>query len=144
MSHTPSSVVRARSGVSSGAVLRLSTMGHIVTGETAMSQRGRSRTCPAVGVLLIAVSLTSCEHFRRQREFWKSPEGQRLQAMQWMQVGDQLHRQNLQFQQQSYQAEQLQLRRMHELQLRSRPIKVEHSGSVELRRRGTVRIRRQP
>jgi hypothetical protein len=94
-----------------------------------------------IAVALIACS-ASCEYLAHQRAFWRSPEGQRLQAMQWMQLGNQMQQQNLVYQQQRFQAEQLQMQRTHDYLMRSTPVRVEHSGSVDVRHSGTIRIRR--
>lgn len=76
-------------------------------------------------------SLVSCEAWQQNLAFWNSPQGQAmtLHAMQQQQT---LSQQSFQFQQ----SQLMQQQRMHMDMARSmQPLRVEHSGSVEIRMR---------
>src|SRR5688572_33165572 len=100
--------------------------------QEAQGHRHRLRTLRLLAVVGL-VSLTSCEamqqNWERNAAFWNSPQGQMvtLQAFQQQQA----------LNQQSYQFEQsllLQQAQMYAESARSmQPVRVEHSGSVDVR-----------
>lgn len=89
-------------------------------------------------VLLACASLASCEAWQQNAAYWNTPQGQAmtLQAIQQQQALDQ----------QRYQFEQtrlLQQQQMHADMARSmQPLRVHHSGSVDVQHSGTIRVRR--
>jgi hypothetical protein len=88
--------------------------------------------------LLACAALTSCGAWQQNAAFWNSPQGQAmtLQAVQQQQALDQ----------QNYQFEQTRLMRQQELHAdlaRSmQPVRVQHTGSIDVQHSGTIRIRR--
>jgi hypothetical protein len=89
-------------------------------------------------MLVVCASLTSCEAWQQNAAFWNSPQGQAMtvQAIQQQQI----------LNQQSYQFEQERLLRQQQMHMdmaRSmQPVRVEHSGSIDVQHSGTIRVSR--
>lgn len=88
--------------------------------------------------LLGCALLTSCEAWKQNAAFSNSPQGQAL-TLQAIQNQQALNQQNYQFEQMRL----LRQQQMHADMARSmQPVRVEHSGSIDVRHSGTIRVRR--
>jgi hypothetical protein len=95
-----------------------------------------------LAVLPLLASLASCEamqrNWERSAEFYSTPQGQALLV--------QSFQQQRALSQQNYQFEQNRLLREQELRLErarlTQPVKVEHSGGIDVHHSGSIRVRR--
>lgn len=90
--------------------------------------------------MFACASLTSCEAWEQNAAFWNSPQGQ-LAMTQTFQQQQALNQQNYQFEQNRLlQQQQMRLDLWRSMQ----PVRVQHSGSIDVQHSGAIRVRRQP
>ena len=93
--------------------------------------------CWRLPALLVCASLASCGAWQQNAAAWNTPQGQAL-VLQGVQQQQALAQQNYQFQQNLL----LQQQQMHMDMARSmQPVRVQHSGSIDVRHSGTIRVR---
>ena len=102
----------------------------------------RNRSLGRAGIAVACLFLTSCEWLAEQRRFNASPQGQALQAQQWGMFSQQMHQQNMQNQALHHQTMQQSRQMQHDYAMRLSPVRVKHSGSLNVNHSGTIRVQR--
>lgn len=105
-------------------------------------ERNRQHRTRLATLAVATLLLCSCEAWKERMAYWNSPQGQALQAQQMMQLQQQSHQQSMAADQMQFQLLQQQAQMSHDHMMRMKPVKVEHSGSVDVRHSGSLHVRR--